>query len=470
MRNQPENRAVVLGGGMAGLLAARVIADAYAEVVLVDRDDLIGVSGHRNGVPHGQHAHGLVARGHQILEEQFPGLTQGMIDAGVRPGDFNGDIQWYFSGRRLRPSRSGLASVPATRPVLEHHVRNRVASLPNVRFLERYDIIGLETTSDGGRVTGARIQRRGDGTQPEVLPADLVIDVTGRGSRTPAWLRELGYPAPTEDRVKVDLAYTTRHYRVPRDPFGSDIAIIAAATPSHPRGAFYYRLPGDGNRVELSLTGVLGDHPPTDPEGFLEFVRSLPVTEIYDSVRESEPLDDPVRFRFPASVRRRYERLSRFPSGLLVMGDAVCSFNPVYAQGMTVAALESLTLRDHLRNSGSPGPLDFFRDIAAVIDSPWEFAASGDLGYSGVEGHRTAKVRMINAYLPRLQRAAAHDPALTNAFIRVAGLIDEPTTLLRPGVLLRVLRHFRRQTPGALTPPPLVAQPNTEPGGSRAPV
>jgi 2-polyprenyl-6-methoxyphenol hydroxylase-like FAD-dependent oxidoreductase len=451
MRDHYGKHAVVLGGGIAGLLAARVLAEAYAEVVVVDRDDLTGATGCRNGVPHGRHAHGLVARGHLILEEQFPGLTQEMVDFGVRPGDFNGDIQWYFGGKRLRPSRSGLASVPATRPVLEYHVRNRVAAIPNVRFLERHDIVGLEATSDGSRITGVRIQRHGD-PQPEVLRSDLVIDVTGRGSRTPAWLRELGYAQPAEDRVKVDLAYTTRHYRVPRDPFGSDIAIIAAATPSHPRGAFYYRLPGDDNRVELSLTGVLGDHPPTDPEGFLDFVRSLPVPEIYASVRESEPIDDPVRFRFPASVRRRYERLTRFPAGLLVMGDAVCSFNPVYAQGMTVAALESLILRRHLQAPAEPRPLDFFRDIAGQIDSPWEFAASADLGYPGVEGRRTAKVRMINAYVPRLQSAAAHDATLTNAFVRVAGLIDEPSTLLRPGTVLRVLRHSRRQSPGATAP------------------
>jgi hypothetical protein len=287
------------------------------------------------------------------------------------------------------------------------------------------------------------VQRRSDNSQPEVLRAGLVIDATGRGSRTPVWLKEFGYAPPDEDRVKIDLAYTTRHYRVPYDPFGSDLAIISAATPSHPRGAFFYRLPGDGNRVELSLTGVLGDHPPTDPEGFLDFVRSLPVPDIYPAVRDSEPLDDPVMFRFPASVRRRYERLARFPDGLLVMGDAVCSFNPIYAQGMTVAALESLTLRRHLQHPAELRPRHFFQDIAGQIDSPWEFSATADLGYPGVPGRRTTKIRMINAYIARLHKAAVHDSSLTNAFIRVAGLIDEPTTLLRPGKLLRVLRPAR---------------------------
>lgn len=457
MPEQSVDRAVVLGGSLAGLLAANALARVYSEVVVVDRDELAGVTGPRRGVPHGRQAHGLVARGQQILEQQFPGLLGDMEAAGVRPGDFSGDIRWYFNGVLLRPAQTGLLSVPCTRPVIERHVRDRVEKVRGVRFLERHDIIGLETTPGAGRVIGARVQRHGGGSGPEVVRADLVIDATGRGSRTPAWLEELGYSRPAEDRVKVDLAYTTRHYRVSSDPFGSDIAIIAAATPTHPRGAFYYRLPGDGGRVELSLTGVLGDYPPADPDGFLEFVRSLPVPDIYESVVKSEPLDDPVMFRFPASVRRRYERLTRFPDGLLVMGDAVCSFNPVYAQGMTVSALESRSLAKLLARSPVPPPHEFFREISRQIDSPWDFAAVADLGYAGVPGKRTAKVRMINGYVTRLQRAAVHDASLTNAFMRVAGLIDEPTALFHPGTVLRVMRHSGRQPGQALAAAPVAA-------------
>src|SRR6266498_2463294 len=414
MPEQLVPRAVVLGGSLAGLLAANVLAEVYPEVLVVDRDELAGVAGPRRGVPHGRHAHGLVARGQQILEKQFPGLLSDMEAAGIRPGDFSGDIRWYFNGMRLSPAQTGLLSVPCTRPVIERIVRSRVQKVRGIRFLEQHDIVGLETRPDAGRVTGVRVQPRDGSSGVEVLRADLVIDTTGRGSRTPAWLEELGYARPAEDKVKVDLAYTTRHFRVPRDPFGKNIAIIAAATPSHPRGAFYYRLPGDDGRVELSLTGVLGDHPPTDPEGFLEFVRSLPVPEIYESVREAEP-----------------------------MGDAVCTFNPVYAQGMAVAAIQSRILAEQLRKDPVPAPSEFFREIARQIDSPWEFAAIADLGYAGVEGPRSPKVRMINAYIARLQRAAVHDASLTNAFMRVAGLIDEPTALLRPGHVLRTLRQFR---------------------------
>lgn len=445
--NQVGDRVVVLGAGLSALLVARVLADAYRDVVLVDRDQVVGVRDYRRGVPHGRHAHGLVARGQQIFEQQFPGLTQDMIRAGVRPGDFNGDIRWYFGGRRLRPSTSGLLSVPATRPVLEFHLRNRVQAIANVRFLQGYDIVGLATTPDAATVTGAHIQRQERDSTLETLEADLVVDATGRGSRTPAWLEELGYARPPEDRVKIDLAYTTRHYQAPYDPFGSDLAIIPAATPSHPRGAFFYRLPGTDNRLELSLTGILGDHPPTDPEGFDQFVRSVPVPAIHRTLQDCEPIDDPVMFRYPASVRRHYERLTRFPANFLVVGDAVCSFNPIYAQGMTVAALESLVLADHLRRGRSPDWKAFFRDVDAQIESPWDFSASADLGFPGVEGHRTPKVRMINSYVARYQRAAVHDAGLTDTFIRVAGLVAPPTSLLRPDRVVRVLRRSRRDAP-----------------------
>jgi 2-polyprenyl-6-methoxyphenol hydroxylase-like FAD-dependent oxidoreductase len=439
VHNQLGERAVVLGGGMAGLAAARVLSDKYADVVIVDRDELIGVTTYRNGVPHGRHAHGLVAKGHAIYEGLFPGLTESMRLDGVRPGDFNAAIQWYFGGKQLAQSDSGLACLPCGRPALELGVRKHVQAIPNVRFLERHDIVSLETTPDKKRVIGARIQRREQGSKPETLLADLVLDITGRGSRMPAWLTELGYEAPAEDKVKVDLAYTSRHFRLKRDPFTKDIAIIAAATPSYPRGAFFYPMP-DGETVELSLTGILGDYPPTDPEGFLAYTKSLPIPEFYDYVHDAEPADDAVRFMFPASVWRRYDQLTRFPDGLLVTGDAVCSFNPIYAQGMTVAGMETLTLRKHL-DSPALNALEFFAEISGQIASPWEFSATADLGYAGVEGQRTDQINMINQFITGLQAAAVHDPVLTDAFLRVAGLVDEPMALMNPDIQQRVMQQ-----------------------------
>jgi 2-polyprenyl-6-methoxyphenol hydroxylase-like FAD-dependent oxidoreductase len=438
MHRQTGERAVVLGASMAGLLAAQVLGDSYGQVTVVDRDELPEAAMHRRGVPHGRHLHALAARGQQALEELFCGLTAELVADGVPAGDMLADTRLFFSGHRLRQAPTGLGLLCASRPVLEGRVRARVRALPNVRFIDRCDVVGLATTPDRRRVTGARLLHRADGSAEEVLGADLVVDATGRGARTPAWLEALGYPRPPVAQVRVGLGYATRIYRLPPDALGGDLAVLQAATPRHPRAGALQVLEGD--RWMVTLAGILGDHPPTDPVGFLDFARSLRFPDIYQAVRDAEPLDDPVAFRFPASVRHRYEKLDRFPDGLLVMGDAVASFNPIYGQGMSVAALEALALRRHLEHGTAPRPRRWFRELARVVDVPWDIAAGGDLVFPGVQGRRTAKVRLVSAYLARLHAAAAHDADLAGAFLRVAGLVAPPGSLLRPGVAARVLR------------------------------
>ena len=439
MTRQIGDRAVVLGASMAGLLAARVLADSYGRVTVIDRDELPMTPMHRRGVPHGRHLHALAARGQQVLEELFGGLTAELVARGAPAGSLLADARLHLSGHRLRQADTGMVLLCASRPLLEGQVRARVRALPNVAFLDRCDIVGLATTPDGRRVTGARVLRRADGSAEELLAADLVVDASGRGSRTPAWLDALGYPRPDEEQVRIGLGYATRTYRLPADALDGDLAILDAATPQHPRTGALQALEGD--RWMLTLAGILGDHPPTDPDGFLAFARSLRFPDIYEAVRHAEPLDDPVAFRFPASVRHRYERLGRLPDGLLVLGDAVASFNPIYGQGMSVAALEALALRRHLERGVEPRPRRWFRDLAAVVDVPCDMSAGGDLVFPGVQGHRTLKVRLAGAYLARLHAAADHDAHLATAFIRVAGLVAPPQSLLRPGIVLRVLRN-----------------------------
>jgi hypothetical protein len=303
----------------------------------------------------------------------------------------------------------------------------------------------LAATPNGQRVTGVRVLRRSDGSAQERLSADLVVDASGRGSRTPAWLEALGYPRPSEDQVRIGLGYATRTYRPPADAADGDLAILNAATPEHPRTGALQAL--EGNRWMLTLAGVLGDAPPTDPDDFLDFARSLRFPDIYEAVRHAEPLDDPVAFRFPASVRHRYDRLTRFPAGFLVMGDAVASFNPIYGQGISVAALEALTLRRHLERGTPPQPSRWFRDLARLVDVPWDMAVGADLAFAGVQGRRTLKLRLTSAYLARLHAAATRDAHLATAFILVAGLIAPPQSMLRPGIVLRVLRNGQTRRP-----------------------
>ncbi|GLW05794.1 FAD-binding monooxygenase [Microtetraspora sp. NBRC 13810] len=437
-------QAVVLGGSIAGLLTAHVLAEAYEHVVIVDRDETDGARDARRGVPQGRHAHGLLARGQQVLEELLPGFADELIGAGIPATDV-GRMRWYFNGRPARQARTGTLVFGVMRPVLEHHVRMRVRALPNVEFVEGTDILSPVLAPESDRVIGVRVRRRTPGSVEETIEAELVVDATGRGSRTPAWLESVGYPRVREEQVKIDLFYTSRRYRLRADPFHGDQSINPVASPAHPRGAFFHTLGGD--EALLSLTGIGGDRPPTDPEGFLAYARSLPVPDVYEAIRDAEPLDDPVAFRFPASVRRRYESLTGFPEGLLVLGDAVCSFNPVYGQGMTVASMEVLALRRHLRQGSAPAPRAFFAEIARIIDVPWDIAAGGDLAFPSVEGERTAKVRISNAYLARLQAAATRDAGITGTFLRVAGLVEPPQALMRPAFMLRVLWKSRRPAP-----------------------
>lgn len=434
-------RAVVLGGSMAGLLAARVLSDSYTEVVVVDRDALSGVTSARRGVPQGRHVHGLLARGQQILDELLPGFTSEAVAAGVPTGDL-GELRWYFNGRRLAPGTTGLTCVSAARPVLEDLVRRRVEALDAVELREGHDILGLVASADRGRVTGVRVQRRAPGSAPEEIAADLVVDATGRGSRTPVWLDELGYGRPPEDRIRIGLSYTTRVFRLcDESVLRDDLSINPVSSPSHRRGAFLSRI--EDGKVAVSLTGVLGDVAPTDHEGYLEWARSLPVPDVHDAIKDAEPVTDAVTHRYPYSQRRHYEQLERLPDGLLVVGDAACSFNPVYGQGMTVAALEALTLREHL-GRGEPRPRAFQADVAAVIEMPWQSSAGGDLAFPEVDGPRPLMVRVMNGYMSRLQAAATRDGRITRTFMRVAGMVDPPQALMAPAMVLRVLVGARR--------------------------
>lgn len=430
--HRPITTAAVLGASMAGLLAARALSETCDRVIILERDTIRGVTTPRRGVPQGAHVHGLMARGQQILEELFPGFTEEALSRGIPTADL-GELRWFFNGKPLRPATTGLTCVSADRPILEDLVRRRVLDLPNVHLLENVSVCGLLMDDTNSRVIGVARRREGS-PRVEETPANLVVDCTGRGSQTPRWLREAGFDSPTVESVPIGLSYTSRHFRViNEDILRGDLAVNPVSCPAHPRGAFFTRVQ-NGTSI-VSLTGMAGDRAPTDYDGFLKWAESIVVPDVADIIKASEPLNEGVSLHYTASRRHHYENLQRFPDGVLVMGDAFCSFNPVYGQGMTVAALEALELRDATR-SGAPIAADFHQRISEVVDPPWQQSAAGDLMYGA--GPIPEPVLQANQMTAMIQKAATVDPEVTRTFMRVAGLVDPPTHLMTPEMQARI--------------------------------
>lgn len=434
-----NEHAVVLGGSMAGLLAARVLSEQFARVTLVERDHYPEQAEPRKGVPQGRHLHALLAKGLQVLHGYFPDLKESLIAGGAYIGDPGTDLHWHHFGGYKVTISTDLEGVFVSRPFLESEVRRRVLALPNVTALQGYDVEGVAASADRATVTGAAIRNRAT-DRTEHLAAELVVDATGRGSQAPKWLLALGFAAPDEAQVNVDIGYTTRVYR--RDPDDQIGRFVVQEAPLGKR--FGLAFPIEGDRWIVTQGGMLGDHAPHEERGFLDFAASLPVGDLYKVIKDAEPLNDFAIHKFPHSRRRYYERLKRVPANFVVMGDAVCSFNPVYGQGMTVAAIEAEQLASWLRTDRARDPHRFFKTIARTVDVPWMLAVGEDFRYPQVTGPKSPETSLINAYTARLHRAATHDPVVLTAFLRVAHLLAPPTSLFHPRIVARVLLPRRR--------------------------
>jgi 2-polyprenyl-6-methoxyphenol hydroxylase-like FAD-dependent oxidoreductase len=435
--NRMGEHAVVIGAGLGGLLAARVLAERFERVTVIERDALPLADEPRRAVPQGRHCHTLLPSGQVCLEQLLPGILSELVAGGAPSYRAMGEVRYVAGAGELARGDTGRRAVLASRPFIEGHVRRRLAALPNVWLKDRCDAVGLVADERRERIAGVRVLRRAPGSAVEELPADLVVAATGRAARLSAWLEELGYPRPAEQRLGIDIVYATRPLRLRAGALGPDKMVLVLARPERPRGLFLFAEEHD--RWRLSLYGYGGHHPPTDPDGFQEFVASVAPPDVAAAIAAGEPLAPVVAHRIPADLRRRYERLPRRPGGLLPFGDAICTFNPVYGQGMTVAAHEAIALRDCL--AAGPENLErrFLCAAGRTIDDAWTLAVGADLAQPTVVGRRSARVRLVNAYLRRLLAAAAHDETLALAFIGVQVMFDRPRRLLRPGTVARVL-------------------------------
>lgn len=426
----------MIGASLAGLVTARVLREHFAEVLVLDRDTFPAAPVARRGVPQSRHPHGLLARGQEALDELFDGFSAELSAAGAVTGDMQDDFTWYVDGRPLPRVVTGVRGTAVSRPLLEHTVRGRVESVAGIDIVPGTEVTGLRATADGSRVTG--VELAADGERLTVGPVDLVVDAGGRASRTPGWLAGLGLPVPDEEGQDIEVSYVTRHYRRLPAHLGGRAGGSSPARPGNLRGGFV--LAQEGDRFIVSLTGWFGEVPPAGHDGMLGWARGLDNPDVAEIVGRAEPLDEPVRMRFPRGTRRRYDRLAGFPAGYLVVGDGICSFNPIYGQGMTVLTLGALLLRELLRDGTDDLAGRFFPRMHQVAEVPWQIAYGNDArlvrAHRGVAGEDSAQER----YMALLRQGALTDAGLATTFLRVTHLLDPVSRLSEPDIVERVMR------------------------------
>ena len=442
-----RQRALVLGSGIAGLLAARVLADHFERVTIVERDLLPPDASHRSGIPQARHAHGLLMRGLDAIERLFPGFTDDLAAHGAPRVEWMIDtVQWIPAGWTQRYP-SGIVTWATSRALLEHLLRQRVAELPNVDFEQEKVVCGLVTNPDRTRIIGVSMLSCLD-----ILRGDLVVDATGRGSDMPEWLSEIGYPTPEETVVDAHLGYATRVYRLPNSYQPDWKAVLIMMTPKFPRGGVFQQI--EDGKWMMTLAGTSGDYPPTDETEFRDFALSIPAPPLHDMLEIAEPISPIYGYRNTANRLRHYEKLDRLPDGLAILGDAACAFNPVYGQGMTVAALGAEVL-DRCLREGFDG-LTFQRRLAKSSEQPWLMATGEDYRYPVDGTPATPTIRRVNRYADWLFQAGAVEPEIARTFLSMMHLMSPLTAMFRPSLILKRLLYSLRGKPKAAPLPETV--------------
>ena len=447
MNTKPYRHAVVIGGSIAGLTAARVLTDYCERVTIIERDIAPMASIFRKGVPQARHPHVLLKGGEQALEGLFPGLRQELLDKGALPVNMGLEMEWFFQGQWREKYSSPMVNIACSRPLLESAIHARLKAHTRVTFIQEHEVVGLLVDKSSTRVAGIRTRSRTSHTITE-MEATIVVDASGRDSDTPLWLEALGFPAPTETSVTSKPGYATRIYAIPEDFKGTWKAIyIQPSAPKHTRGAVIIAM--EGNRWHVTMCGMAGDYPPTTEESFLEFAKSLPDQRIYEAIKDATPLSPVWSFRRGENRLRHYDKLARYLEGFMVFGDAVYALNPVYAQGMTVAALGAMAMDKCLREqqaAHSDGNLNglaecFQKRLATVIAGPWQLATGEDRRWNVDENVMPPDfpTRMMQNYMGKLLRLALTDKAVSEAFFQVQQMTAPPTVFFRPNIMWRVL-------------------------------
>lgn len=448
---QRENHVIIIGGSLAGLLAARVLAKHFDRVTIVERDFFPEKPAPRPGIPQSGHLHILLNRGKIILEQLFPGWERELVAAGAPILDPK-SIAWFSpAGWAPQFSPDDSDVIMFSRGLLDWIIRRRLAENTNVHFLEGGTVTGLlANPDDRPEVTGVSVRKR-DRQNPanireQNLNADLVVDASGKVSQTPKWLKKLGYVPPQETVINAFVGYATRTYECSGKLSDTAPVFLSTAPPFRTRGGAIF--PIEGDRWLVGLAGGDRDYPPADEAGFLEFARTLPTPLIYDAIKDAEAITPVYSYRGTENRLRHYESLPRYPENLVIIGHAVCAFNPVYGQGMTVAALDAQMLDECLQKHRERHPegdltgfaRQFQQKLAKLHTIPWTFAISQDSRYLGSIGAKPSLgTRLVIEYMELVLKALVDDAKVCQAFLEVLHMIKPPMILFHPRIAVKAI-------------------------------
>ncbi|UNU22766.1 NAD(P)/FAD-dependent oxidoreductase [Microcoleus vaginatus] len=447
---QRESHAIIIGGSLAGLLASRVLAKHFDRVSIVERDFFPAQPAPRPGIPQSRHLHILLNGGKIILQELFPGLENELLAAGA-PRLNPKSIGWFSPAGWAPQSTPDLNDlIMFSRDLLDWQIRRRLAENTNVHFLEGGTVTGLLANASRAEVAGVSVRFRArhnpGNIHAENLYADLVVDAGGKVSKTPQWLKSLGYEPPQETAINAFVGYASRIYEGSGKLSDTAPVFVSTAPPFRTRGGAIF--PIEGNRWLVLLIGGDRDYPPADEAGFLEFARTLPTPTIYDAIKEAEAITSVYSYRGTENRLRHYERLPRYPENLIIIGHALCAFNPIYGQGMTVAALDAQMLDKCLQKQRKRYPegeltgfaRQFQQKLAKLHTIPWIFAISQDSRYPGSEGAKlNLATRLTIDYMELVLKALVDDAKVCQAFLEVMHMIESPAILFHPSIALKAI-------------------------------
>ncbi len=443
-----REKAIVIGGSIAGLLSARVLSEQFTSVVIVERDRLPSQPEKRKGVPQSVQPHVLFARGYRILESLFPGIGLELTAANAPTIDWVREFHLFSRGSwSFNPdTASEVTSFTCSRPLLEWVIRKRLKELPNIEFVEDCRVLELVGDSSKAQITGVKLHVDCD---VEELFADLVVDASGRSSNAPVWLEKLGFAKPPETTINPFLGYATRRYKQPEN-FSSDwkVMLVSQQAPDNKRLGYLAKI--ENGEWIATLGGYGCDFPPLDDAGFLEFASSLASPRFYEAIKDAEPVSPIYAHRATANRLRHYEKIE-MPEGFVALGDAVCALCPVYGQGMTVSALSAMELMKWLQDDRKPISSRFQKRLAKSNALHWMIATQQDSQFpttsiNGMEKKADRKKpnfieSLLAWYMQKAMSTMHRDPSLHSLFTEVGQLLKSPLAFYHPRVIFRVLQQ-----------------------------